>query len=587
MSTTKRVAGNEVSTVGTLSQTELLDVLAGVPDPLVVLDSACLLLWANAAAEAMFGLSAVAFHSKGLDLVHPDDLELALSSIVRMKEDSTPRPIEVRLRSADGWRLAELMGDPLTRSMDGTYILSIRDLTKRRGLEVATNDDAKLRSLMQNAAALTMLVSATGVVDAASGALARLLSQDPVKVVGRPLACLVEPSDQATLANGMEIASGRPQGLGDATTVELGLRRLSDGASVPFELTIVNLLDDPTVGGFVVTGHDLTGRKAVEVELLSTLSLLNATLNSTGDGVLVVDNEGAITTVNRKFAELWHIPGELLAKRDDAAALAHVLDQLVNPQGFQAKVAELYANPGAASHDVLHFLDGRVFDRYSEPQRVSGEIVGRVWSFRDSTERSRLEAQLAHQALHDPLTGLANQTLFRDRMEHALERLERVESHLAVLFLDVDNFKIVNDTLGHSAGDQLLTGVADRLAGCVRHPDTVARMGGDEFAILIDDAVSGEAVMAVAKRLLRAFEQPFPVDTAQISATISIGIACARQGMTNDQLLRNADLAMYAAKRTGKAQFRSFEGELNDACQHCHPVELSDQRSDPDARVTQ
>ena len=553
-----------VPDAGRLSDRALLGVLARLPDLVVVVDAEARLLWANRAAEAFFGRStASSMGMSGLDLVHPDDLEFVLLSLLSIQTKDRGLPIEVRLRSTDGWRLAELIGAPLQGSHAGAVVLSIRDLTERRGLEVANNDDAQLRSLVHNAATLMMLVSADGIVGAASGALARLLGHDPEEVVGHPLTDLVIPSDHAALNDGLATAAMAPQGVGQACTVEVGLQHLSGRSTIPFELTLVNLLEDPTVGGFVVSGHDLTSRKTIEAQLLSTLSLLSATLDATGDGILVVDCEGAITTLNRKFAELWRMPEALVAAKDDVAAIAFVTDQLSNPQVFVDKIAELYAHPEAESHDVLRFLDGRVFDRYSQPQFVDGKIVGRVWNFRDSTERARLEQQLAHQALHDSLTGLANQSLFRDRVDHALARLERSGGHLAVLFLDLDSFKTVNDSLGHSAGDLLLIGVAERLEKFVRTSDTAARLGGDEFAILLENLGCDEDSMDLAERLLGGFERPFSVEGTEVTVTASIGIAWATPGLTGDQLLRNADLAMYTAKRSGRGRLAPYEGEMH------------------------
>ncbi|MGQ0831290.1 MAG: sensor domain-containing protein [Microthrixaceae bacterium] len=548
---------------GALGGRLLLDVLEGLPDPVIVIDPAGHVLWGNRATEAFFGRRMKdSIGMSGLDLVHPDDVELVLLSLLSVQAKDVGLPIEVRLRSADGWRLVELVGAPLITSRDGILVLTIRDLTARRGFEVATDDDAKFRSLVHNAATLMMLVSTDGTVQAASGALTRLLGQDPDVVVGQPLTNLVQVCDRAGMVDGLTLARRRAQGVADAHTLEVGLQHKS-GEAVPFELTIVNLLEDPTVGGLVVSGHDITARKAIEGELLSTLSLLSATLDATGDGILVVDREGAITSANHKFAELWKIPAELLAAKDDAAAIAFVMDQLENPEVFAAKVAELYAHPEALSHDVLYFRDGRVFDRYSQPQFVDGEIVGRVWSFRDCTDRQRLQEQLAHQALHDSLTNLANQSLFRDRVEHALTRLDHNGGNLGVLFLDVDNFKTVNDSLGHPAGDQLLVGVTQRLELCLRAQDTAARLGGDEFAVLLEDAGSPEDVIAVAQRVLDAFKRTFRIDGTEVSASVSIGVAFGAPGTTCDQLLRNADLAMYTAKRTGKGRFETYRDEMH------------------------
>ena len=563
MTMTGAEVGAERSGRAGLDDATLLAVLGGLPDPAVVIDATGHVLWGNAAAERFFGRSlASSLGMSGLDLVHPDDLDFAMLSLASVQTKTRGLPIEVRLRSTTGWRLAEVIGAPLAGSAAGALILSFRDLTKRRSFEVAGDDDAKFRSLVHYAAALTMLVSADGTVDSASGALPRLLGQDPSEVVGGPLEALVDPADHDALRGALAASAAGPPGAARAPVVEVRLRHASEGP-IPFELTIVNLLDEPTVRGFVVSGHDQTARKAIEEELLSTLSLLSATLDSTGDGILVVDLHGAITSYNRRFVEMWKLPEELLLSRDDAAAIDFVLGQLDNPAVFLEKVTELYAHPEAESHDVLHFADGRVFDRYSQPQYVDGEIVGRVWCFRDSTDRARLEAQLAHQALHDSLTGLANQSLFRDRVEHSIERLDRGEGHVAVLFLDLDNFKDVNDSLGHSAGDRLLVEVAQRLERCLRSRDSAARLGGDEFAILLEDLHDDREAVQVADRILSAFREPFALDGTNVSTSVSIGIASGALGMASDQLLRNADLAMYAAKRTGKARYESYRADMH------------------------
>ncbi|MEO8194542.1 MAG: EAL domain-containing protein [Gemmatimonadales bacterium] len=179
----------------------------------------------------------------------------------------------------------------------------------------------------------------------------------------------------------------------------------------------------------------------------------------------------------------------------------------------------------------------------------------------DVTERKQLEEQLAHQAFHDPLTNLANRVLFRDRVEHALQRTERGGATPSVLFIDLDNFKAVNDGLGHSAGDWLLIEVASRLTGCLRPADTVARLGGDEFAVLIDDEAADAS--EVAHRILLAFHVPFAVQGTDIVVTMSIGIASLNPHQGADEVLRNADLALYRAKGEGKACVASFEPEMH------------------------
>jgi diguanylate cyclase (GGDEF)-like protein/PAS domain S-box-containing protein len=185
---------------------------------------------------------------------------------------------------------------------------------------------------------------------------------------------------------------------------------------------------------------------------------------------------------------------------------------------------------------------------------------------RDITERRSLEDQLTHQALHDPLTRLANRVLFRNRVEHALTRAQRSGDDVAVLFIDLDNFKTINDTLGHASGDGLLIAVAERLQQCLRLSDTASRLGGDEFAILIEETANTEGGILVAERIREVLRTPFLIDGKQVFVGVSIGIATSSAASeTPEELLRNADLAMYMAKSRGKNQYAIFENEMHDA----------------------
>jgi diguanylate cyclase (GGDEF)-like protein len=189
-------------------------------------------------------------------------------------------------------------------------------------------------------------------------------------------------------------------------------------------------------------------------------------------------------------------------------------------------------------------------------------VRGVVLNTRDVSERKRLEEQLTHQAFHDPLTGLANRALFRDRVSHALALAQRQGHPITVLFLDLDDFKRVNDSLGHAEGDRLLISAGERFLCCARAADSVARLGGDEFAILMEHVAGSDGRAELLDRLQSAMAHPFTLSGNLVQVSVSIGVAAAGPADTADDLLRNADVAMYVAKRRGKGRAETYESRM-------------------------
>jgi diguanylate cyclase (GGDEF)-like protein/PAS domain S-box-containing protein len=279
------------------------------------------------------------------------------------------------------------------------------------------------------------------------------------------------------------------------------------------------------------------------------------------DVVTVLDASGEVIfqspSVRRvlgyKRQELMHKTlGDLIHEEDRAAALS-ILEQVRGHSNDDPAVIRFRWQHRDGS---WREMEATVTNLLDDPT-----VSGIVLNARDVTEQVALQAQLAHQAFHDPLTDLANRALFRDRVEHTLERRSAPDEPVAVLFLDVDNFKTVNDSLGHSAGDRLLIELAGRLRGCVRGADTTARLGGDEFAILLEDSKDAEVV---ATRIGDALTDPFVIDAKEVFVTVSVGISVselARGG--TDELLRNADAAMYTAKNRGGARSVVFRPDMH------------------------
>ncbi|HWE62094.1 MAG TPA: diguanylate cyclase, partial [Chloroflexota bacterium] len=251
-------------------------------------------------------------------------------------------------------------------------------------------------------------------------------------------------------------------------------------------------------------------------------------------------------------------------------ALGHTADQYVGQSLFevyhaQPQMVEALRRALVGDACTLVIAEGDfVFEISWTPIRDAlGTVEGAIGVAHDITERMRAEAALQHQAFHDTLTGLPNRALFLDRLGHVLARTHRQSNTVGLLFLDLDRFKLINDSLGHMAGDRLLVAVADRLQQCLREEDTVARFGGDEFAILLGDLDGPSAPLLAAERIIKVLDTPFQLDGHTVVTATSIGIVTNTPHHTPTEMIRDADAALYRAKAKGRGRYEVFDETMN------------------------
>jgi PAS domain S-box-containing protein len=326
-------------------------------------------------------------------------------------------------------------------------------------LEHVAGSEARFRSLAQNSSDVITIIDSEGLITYQSSSVERVFGY-PTSLTGSRLTDWIHPDDVAHTIDSVAAA------LRDENTnliLECRIRAF-DGTWLRAETTLTNLLDDLSVRGVVLNTRDVSERTLDHEDLQRALSLLTATLESTADGILVVDGGGKIASFNRKFLAMWSIPYEVIEARDDDQILSYVMGQLVDPDAFLAKVGELYLDPSAESSDVLEFKDGRVFERYSKPYRIEQAEVGRVWSFRDVTDHRRAKAEL-ETARDEAMEASRLKSEFLANMSHEIRTPMNGVIGMSRLLLDTDLDTEQQDyaETASSSAEALLTVIDDIL----------------------------------------------------------------------------------------------------------------------------
>ena len=387
-----------------------------------------------------------------------------------------------------------------------------------------------------------------------------------VALLGRPRAALlgVHALDLANSPEDMAWWAGAAGG-GAETLRSEALLAGADG-SVRHALRSIGLIRNGDSGApthALVMLCDRNAEHAAQDESERLLAELRATLEATADGILVTGTDGRLRAFNQRFAEIWGLPqGLLQASHDndsDSAIQAWMAEQVLPCAGempYADRLEALQRTTLGSSGDRLELRSGQVLERVTRPLLSAGRARGRVWSFRDLTARVVAEERVESLALHDALTGLLNRAGLAAQVDAAATQARCDGKGFALLYIDLDRFRLINDSLGHDTGNRVLLAVGQRIQACLRVDDVLARLGGDQFAVLVAGADQA-AAEATARRVLNVVGQPCSVDGAPFTITCSIGMALApSHGQRIDELSRHAEAAMRAAKHGGRAAFR-------------------------------
>lgn len=293
-------------------------------------------------------------------------------------------------------------------------------------------------------------------------------------------------------------------------------------------------------------------------------SILKTQQQASIDGILIFDAQGKLVSVNKQLKQLWKL-SETKSDRGNTWQMLYVMArQVANTKEFITSVRMHNADSNMQSFSEITLRDGRTFERFSAPLfDEQKEFVGRFWSFRDITQRKLAEENIWLQANFDSLTDLPNRLMFKERLTFEIKKTTRTGKQVALLFLDLDRFKEINDSMGHDVGDQLLIEVASRLKKCVRDIDMVARLGGDEFTIILSDLEDISVIDRICRSILTSLATPFELNGQPHYISTSIGITFSpSDGVDDVQLLKNADQAMYHAKELGRNNFQYFTQAL-------------------------
>ncbi len=538
------------------------------PDGIVVHENG-LIRWGNKAAADFVGVPDLNdYLGESLtQFIHPDSLMETLERIASLKEDeAATKPAEATLVRLDGSTIVvESLSVRTKWGGNPAYQVIMRDLSLRRKAEETLRYQAKLVEHVSDA---IIGLDADGRIDSWNPAAEEMYGWTREAVIGQKFADVVGADSRLGLESAKHLET---------------VHRRADGTLLEVRISVALVLDpDHAVTGAVAVCADITERRRSEAARRALEERYTAVVASLEEGIVVSDDQGVITAANRAAESILSrrimvgerleavFGDELHARHPDGFLIAD--DE--HPTVRTLRTGESFTNVLIGIELADH--EQRWLSLNSRPLRHDDLLpYGMVCSFSDVTDRRRTERQLNYQATHDALTGLANRPVFIENLRQTLDHARRGGSRVGVLFIDLDRFKVVNDSQGHLVGDEVLTSVARRLQQTTRSVDTVARLSGDEFVVLCPDLADIESARRRACEIAEVIAQPIPVSSGRdVVITASVGVSCVESGLGDPEaMLRDADVAMYTAKERGRARVELLDDTLRERAQRRTDIE--------------
>jgi diguanylate cyclase (GGDEF)-like protein/PAS domain S-box-containing protein len=432
--------------------------------------------------------------------------------------------------------------------------LELREATYQQRTE------QRLTALVEQSADIVAVIDQDMAIMFASPNTDRILGMDPRSLIGTNPVSLVHPDDVEQVMLHM----GSPTLPHETAVITEARISTGDGNYRWFDITARDFRHDDEVGGLVITARDVTEERVAKIGLRKSERWFRGLVQNSSDVIAVVDDEGVFTYASPAVEGLLGYRPDELRGRNVLEIISD--EQIRRLRGLRRELARNRIDSRIIELELAR-RDGdkRVVEVTLTDLRDDPSVAGMVLNIRDVTDRKQLEQDLRYQVLHDDLTGLGSRVQFSDQLTKALQAERRPGSNVAVLFIDIDDFKNVNDSLGHVAGDQVLVELSGRLLGRLRLHDRAARFGGDEFAVLLTDVYTDSDVTLVADRIVEELGRPISLMGQEVHLSVSVGIAIDEDGTQSpEDLLWAADVAMYQAKDAGKGRWEIFQVGMAD-----------------------